>query len=64
MERFNIVRVEIREQLDKINYRGDISDIGNEIGIVIARFFDEDNTIDDFISGVRHGVSLTDGTHK
>jgi len=63
MENFNIARTEIRDQLDKINYHGDLSDIGNEIGIVIAKYFDEDNSIEDFIMGVKHGVSLTDGTH-
>ena len=63
MEKFNIVKSEIREQLDKINYYGDLSDLGNEIGIVIAKFFDEENTINDFISGLKHGISLTDGTH-
>lgn len=45
------------------NYEGDISDIGNEIGIVIGKYLDKDNTIEDFIHGVRHGVSLTNGTH-
>ena len=63
MEKFNIAKSEIREQLDKINYYGDLSDLGNEIGIVIAKFFDEENTINDFISGLKHGISLTDGTH-
>jgi len=63
MEKFNIARTEIRDRLDKIDYRGDLSDIGNEIGIVIARYFDEENTIEDFIDGLKHGVSLIDGTH-
>jgi len=63
MEKFNIAKSEIREQLDKINYYGDLSDLGNEIGIVIAKFFDEENTVNDFISGLKHGISLTDGTH-
>lgn len=44
---------------------GDISDIGNEIGItvglVIGNMTQEE--INDFISGFRHGVSLTNGTH-
>jgi len=63
MEKFDTVKDEIREQLDKINYHGDLSDIGNEIGIVIAKYFDEENNLQDFIMGVKHGVSLTDGTH-
>ena len=63
MEKFNIVKSEIINQLTKIIYRGDLSDIGNEIGIIIAKFFDEENNIEDFIRGVKHGVSLTDNTH-
>ena len=63
MEKFNIARHEIIVQLNKINYKGDLSDIGNEIGIVIAKYFDEENKVDDFIHGLKHGISLTDGTH-
>jgi len=63
MEKFNIIKSEIRDQLDKINYRGDLADIGNEVGIIIAKYFDEDNTVKDFIDGLKHGISLTDGTH-
>lgn len=63
MEKFNIARVEIIQQLDKINYHGDLSDLGNEIGIVIAKYLDEETTVEDFIHGLKHGISLTDGTH-
>ena len=50
------------------NY-GDIGDIGNEIGIAIgevlvANKVDIEDSVEDFISGVKHGVSLVDGTHK
>lgn len=52
--------------LNSVSYpNGDISDIGNEVGIAIgthlSNFSEEE--IDDFISGFRHGVSLTNGTH-
>jgi hypothetical protein len=63
MENFVKIKEEIKTQLDKADYAGDLSDIGNEIGIVIAKFFDEENTVNDFISGLKHGISLTDGTH-
>jgi hypothetical protein len=63
MEDFNKIKEDIKAQLDKANYAGDLSDIGNEIGIVIAKHFDEENTVNDFISGLKHGISLTDGTH-
>jgi hypothetical protein len=63
MEEFKKIKEEIKTQLDTANYAGDLSDLGNEIGIVIAKHFDEDNTVNDFITGLKHGISLTDGTH-
>jgi hypothetical protein len=63
MEKFIDIKENIKNQLDKVNYRGDLSDIGNEIGIVIGKFINKDNTVEDFIRGVRHGVSLANGTH-
>ena len=63
MENFNELKKKIIEQLDNARYEGDLSDVGNEIGIVIAEYFDEENTVDDFIHGLKHGISLTDGTH-
>jgi hypothetical protein len=43
----------------------DMSDIGNEIGIIAAKYFKNDLgwEKEDFISGIKHGISLTDGTH-
>jgi hypothetical protein len=63
MENFNKVKQGIIYQLSNVGYDGDLSDIGNEIGIVIAKYFDEENTVEDFIHGLKHGISLTDGTH-
>lgn len=63
MENFDKVVGDIISQLMKIEYSGDMSDIGNEVGIAIGNNFDKDNTIKDFIMGLRHGVSLVDGTH-
>jgi 2-keto-4-pentenoate hydratase/2-oxohepta-3-ene-1,7-dioic acid hydratase in catechol pathway len=44
---------------------GDLSDIGNEIGFSIGQSLKNmsQDEIDDFISGFKHGVSLTNGTH-
>ena len=44
---------------------GDISDVGNEIGIAVGIVIENmtEEEINDFISGFRHGVSLTNGTH-
>jgi hypothetical protein len=63
MENFDEVVGEIISQLASIDYSGDLPDIGNEIGIVIAKYFDKENTVEDFIHGLKHGISLTDGTH-
>jgi hypothetical protein len=44
----------------------DMADVGNEIGIAIGKFINnKDNgfDLDSLISGIRHGVSLIDGTH-
>lgn len=57
-------------QLEDIMYNmGDLSDIGNEIGIVIEKYIQANKkefpgfTIDDFNKGIEHGRSLTNGTH-
>ncbi|MFA5207276.1 MAG: hypothetical protein WC428_01205 [Candidatus Paceibacterota bacterium] len=63
MKRFNVAKFEIEERLAHIDYTGDISDIGNEIGIIIGKYIDKENTVEDFIRGLKHGISLTDGTH-
>ena len=44
---------------------GDLSDLGNEIGIIIGQYTNDKMGYekDDFVSGVRHGISISDGTH-
>lgn len=44
---------------------GDLSDLGNEIGIIIGQYTNEKMGYekDDFVSGIRHGISISDGTH-
>lgn len=39
----------------------DFGDLGNEIGIVIGTLTPDE--IRDFINGLEHGISLTNGTH-
>ena len=66
--------IEIREKLEQIcriicysnvPYAGDISDIGNEIGYAVGYTLENmtQEQIDAFITGFKHGVSLTNGTH-
>ena len=70
MTKFNQIKRDVILQLEKANYSsGDLSDIGNEIGIAIAKHTMEENAKDDsldvesFICALRHGISLIDGTH-
>lgn len=43
---------------------GDSSDLGNEIGIILGKYAKENNwDVENFINGLMHGVSITDGTH-
>ena len=55
----------LKENAITTNYEGDISDLGNEIGYVLGTFIDNMNEeqITDFIHGLQHGISLTNGTH-
>ena len=64
---FKKVCHELSKQLSNIPYdNADMSDVGNEIGIIIAKYFNDEGTgweVDSFITGLIHGISLTDGTH-
>ena len=67
MSEFKKVCTELSQRLSNIPYdNADMSDIGNEIGIIIAKYFNnKDNGwgVDSFITGLRHGISLTDESH-
>ena len=63
---FKGVSKSISDHMSNLKYdNGDLSDIGNEIGFSIGQSLKNMNQdeIDDFISGFKHGVSLTNGTH-
>jgi hypothetical protein len=52
------------QSLESIQYsNGDISDVGNEIGIAIGEHLSTEQSLNDFISGLKHGISLKNGTH-
>ena len=56
----------ISQMLMIVKYNnGDISDIGNEIGIAIGKSIEniKDHEISEFIFGIKHGISLTNNTH-
>lgn len=43
----------------------DYGDIGNVIGMIMGKYFTDEigYTKDEFLSGIKHGISLADGTH-
>ena len=64
MDNFIHILNRIKTQLEKVNYdNGDISDVGNEIGIAIGQYLSTEEELNDFITGLKHGISLTNGTH-
>jgi len=64
MDNFKHILNRIKTQLENVNYEnGDMSDIGNEIGIVLGEFITTEEELNDFITGLKHGISLKNGTH-
>jgi len=63
---FKEILTEISNNLNMVNYDGDLSDVGNEIGVIIGVYIDNNRhgfELEDFINGLKHGVSLIDGSH-
>jgi len=67
MTEFKNILTDLSTRLQTVSCEnGDLSDVGNEIGIIVGDWIDEDKfgfEKDSFISGIKHGISLTDGTH-
>lgn len=63
--KLNYIANTLKETVSRIKYKGDISDLGNEIGVCVGNTYENmtEEEINDFISGFIHGVSLTNGTH-
>jgi hypothetical protein len=66
----HLMRQVLKEQLENDEISGDLSGIGNEIGVLFGRLINDlypkgldQFEKDDFISGFEHGWSLTDDTH-
>ena len=55
----------LTEKSNETVYDGDLSDCGNEIGYTVGCKYKNmtEGEIEDFITGIRHGISLTNGTH-
>ena len=41
----------------------DLSDIGNDIVVLLAKYIKDDDEKHLFISGIMHGLSIIDGSH-
>jgi hypothetical protein len=64
MTEFEIIANKLSVSLNNVAYsNGDISDIGNEIGVAIGEYLSTEEELDDFITGLKHGISLKNGTH-
>ena len=63
--KLNYIANSLKESVNRMKYVGDLSDLGNEIGITVGYAYKNmtEEEINDLISGIRHGVSLTNGTH-
>ena len=56
---------DFQDRRSNVDYIGDLSDFGNEIGISLGHTYPNmnDSEIEQFIIGLRHGISLTNGSH-
>ena len=56
---------ELSEKQPEIFYDGDCVDFGNEVGYCLGHVLENMNEeqIRDFLHGLQHGISLTNGTH-
>ena len=64
MDNFQHIKKHLIDNLNRISYEnGDLSDIGNEIGIVLGHYVETEQDFKDLVQGMRHGISLTNGTH-
>lgn len=64
MNEFEKIMDKLSISLGNVSYRnGDISDVGNEIGVTIGEYLSTEEKLNDFITGLKHGISLKNGTH-
>ena len=64
MNEFEKIMDKLSISLGNVSYRnGDISDVGNEMGVTIGEYLSTEEKLNDFISGLKHGISLKNGTH-
>lgn len=59
------IKFQLNNQEKILIEKSDLSDFGNIIGFAIGEHIDSDlgYELESFISGLKHGISLRDGTH-
>lgn len=62
---FAAISNRLRQRSDELEYVGDLSDLGNELGIIIGEHFDDidKNDLEIFFEGFKHGISLSNKGH-
>lgn len=62
---YNLIIETLQNEVYRNNKSTDISDLGNEFGISLGKAIPNitEDQINDFMVGLRHGISLTNGTH-
>jgi len=65
MKPLNEIKKELVDFINENNIDVDFTDLGNTIGIIIGKYINDKMGFDkdSFIQGVKHGISLSDGTH-
>jgi len=66
MKPLNEIKKELIDFINENNIDIDFTDLGNTIGIIIGKYTNEQEMgfdKDSFIQGIKHGISLSDGTH-
>ena len=52
---------------EKMKYIGEISDLGNEIGLIVGELYPNisETEMNEFVMGIKHGISVTNlGTNE
>lgn len=64
MSEFTHILNQIKEHVEKVQYEnGDLSDIGNELGVVLGRYIETEEEFKDLVTGLRHGISSINGIY-
>ena len=64
MSNFKNILINLVQHLENVKYdNGDISDVGNEIGMALGNYVETEQDFKGLVQGIRHGISITNGTH-